>query len=323
MEGWGMVALPVAEMALTGILYELDQARYMEMKAKDHQLVHYTSAANAMNIINGQTMWLRNAKLMNDFSEIQFGKWCVHGSIGRLKDLWLGTFAAIHADLPAMIANQFDGLENHRITHTYILSLSEHPKEEDDLGRLSMWRAYGGGGGIAMVFDNSVMDQDPTDLNITSSIVHYMDQDQFAARLQTVLHKIAEQTDLMKSFDPAVLADRIATFLHYAVLSTKHPAFAEEKEIRMLTGVNRSEIAEMAVEVVNGTPQVVWKLPLKDDPEREYWADLKRILKRIIIGPVVEPPIVNEALRIALAGKGFENAEQIVHTSWVPLRTSL
>jgi len=37
------------------------------------RLVHYTSAENAYRIISGKQVWLRNAHLMNDYSEMQHG----------------------------------------------------------------------------------------------------------------------------------------------------------------------------------------------------------------------------------------------------------
>ena len=37
------------------------------------RFVHYTSAENAMRIIQSKTVWLRNARCMNDYMEVYHG----------------------------------------------------------------------------------------------------------------------------------------------------------------------------------------------------------------------------------------------------------
>jgi len=293
------------------------------MRAAGSQVVHYTSAANAVSIIRGRTLWLRNAKLMNDFSEIDYGRWCVTSALDTLTAEWSTLLDGLVTGLAQEVRRRFDRLEGHRLSHTYVLSLSEHLASENDMGRLSMWRAYGVGGGVAMIFDPSVFDQEPTGMNIYSTVVLYTNADGFTLHLREVLAQMQRERATIVALPPETLADALATFLHYAVLSTKHPSFAEEREIRLITGVSDSEIATKSIEVVRGVPQVVWKLPLQDRPERNYSADLRRMLNRVIVGPVAQPPIVHEALQTVLAEEGFPNPPTIVHTSWLPLRSSL
>lgn len=51
-------------------------ARFAALKA-GKRLVHYTSADSAYKIISGRQIWLRNAQMMNDFSEIRHGIDCL------------------------------------------------------------------------------------------------------------------------------------------------------------------------------------------------------------------------------------------------------
>ena len=45
-----------------------------ELRRSQHTcMVHYTSAANFIDIVKGKQIWLRNSSVMNDFSEIQHG----------------------------------------------------------------------------------------------------------------------------------------------------------------------------------------------------------------------------------------------------------
>ena len=44
-----------------------------ELKSRGNKLVHYTSSDNAVNILNGKELWMRNPSIMNDYSELQHG----------------------------------------------------------------------------------------------------------------------------------------------------------------------------------------------------------------------------------------------------------
>lgn len=309
---------------LSNIIDAYDDQQLRGMEGRGSGVVHYTSAANSLNIIRNSTLWMRNARLMNDFSEIDYGRWCVNGALKNLGAYWDSTLNQIHQGLSARVKALYDGLEDHRASNTFILSLSEHLKSEDNTGRLSMWRAYGGdAGGIALVFKLNTFHQDVSGLNIYATVVRYTDESGFTAHLKTITDQLANEIVALQGLDPEHIANRLALFLHFSVLSTKHPAFKEEREIRLLTGVNKSTIASVSVEVVGGVPQAVWKVPLKNDAESGYTAALPDILERVIIGPVPAPVIVNEAIRAELKSKGVHQADQIVHTSWVPLRKSI
>jgi hypothetical protein len=68
-------------MALANVLFGYALSRTTELGTKNLKLAHYTSAENALNIINGQTMWLRNAGVMNDHSEIEHGRGILHAAL--------------------------------------------------------------------------------------------------------------------------------------------------------------------------------------------------------------------------------------------------
>lgn len=44
---------------------------YRRIIRKQVRFVHSTTAETATSIIRGQTVWMRNARVMNDFSEIE------------------------------------------------------------------------------------------------------------------------------------------------------------------------------------------------------------------------------------------------------------
>ncbi len=47
--------------------------RRSELQESHRRLVHYTSAENAIKIIDSKKLWLRNARCMNDYMEISHG----------------------------------------------------------------------------------------------------------------------------------------------------------------------------------------------------------------------------------------------------------
>ena len=48
-----------------------------QLRESKIRFAHYTSAENAMRIITGNCVWLRNTNVMNDFSEVQHGHACI------------------------------------------------------------------------------------------------------------------------------------------------------------------------------------------------------------------------------------------------------
>lgn len=126
--------------------------KMIDLIRSQRRLVHYTSAEVALSILKEGEVWMRSSTTMNDFSELEYGTGLlttVFGSpIGkRFRDLIDGLFPYC----TQKTAQQFDDWMPQFRVDTFLTCLSEHLPEEDELGRLSMWRAYGGGSGVALV----------------------------------------------------------------------------------------------------------------------------------------------------------------------------
>ena len=105
------------------------------------RLVHYTTAEAGYSIIVGKEVWLRNALLMNDFSEIQYGLSCLQTAwvspAGLRLQTWLDkVLPGFKDEIVATFDSHADGLK----AATFMMALSEHYDDEDQLGRLSMSR---------------------------------------------------------------------------------------------------------------------------------------------------------------------------------------
>ena len=109
---------------------------------------------------------MRNTQTMNDPSEIFYGEQLV----GKLKQnpVWKRFECALNSIQPSQ-ADQtnfiFDVWAKAMKYTTFISCVSEHEKEEDQNGRLSMWRAYGGRNGVALISKAEAMSLDNENLD--------------------------------------------------------------------------------------------------------------------------------------------------------------
>lgn len=128
----------------------------------DVRFVHYTTAEAGLLILRNRNVWLCNANLMNDFSEVQHGLTCLSavyndkaGVGGRLQ----AVLEALEPGLCEKLQATFNARETDLRAESFLIAISEHGGgDEDRFGRLSMWRAYGGSGtGVAFVFNTSLL----------------------------------------------------------------------------------------------------------------------------------------------------------------------
>lgn len=296
-------------------------------EAPHMRFAHYTSADVAISIIKNRCIWLRNASLMNDSSEITYGRMTLEAACrdqrlsGALDKVGSGIYADAWINLALTEEDAKFG--------TFMTSLSEHGNRdgEDNLeeryGRLSMWRAYGGPTNVAFIFEVSPFLEHAAGLPVVASPVLYAD----AALVTQKVHEIADNIEENLSFLRSLAPDQVTTCLswamHYAINSTKHPGFAEEREWRLLhnPSLNGSEGLTKQLRCIGGVPQTVYDLPIRNQPELGVLsASLNEILKEIIIGPTSHPIVIFSALIDAMADAGVAEPEKRVRISNIPLR---
>ena len=82
--------------------------------------------------------------------------------------------------------------------------------------------------------------------------------------------------------------------------------------------VNYSPAMTPAYETIEGVPQKIYKVNLKDTILHN--ADIKSLLNKVLIGPTENPDIIKEAFEGLLTEKQISITEDLVHISNVPLR---
>lgn len=289
------------------------------------RLVHYTRAESAYKIIAGKQVWLRNAQLMNDFSEIQHGINCLNSAWNSQSGKALQDFLEkIKSGLRDELAQLFDGHADDMKLATYIFSLSEHEDDEDQFGRLSMWRAYGGRAGVALVLNNTVFNSGSDAMNVFSSPVFYHDPDSFGTWFQSWAGNIIAANDKIIELGPEDVRDWFFAAFRSFVLCTKHRAFSEEKEWRVFYSPfheGASAWVEQGTEIVNGAPEILMKFHLRDDPDHGVIGVAPATLfNRVIIGPCENPIQIRAAIASAMTEVGVEDSLEKMGVSLIPLR---
>ena len=126
---------------------------------------------------------------MNDYLEVKYGEHLLHKVIesdsGKKlaqaveeSDSGKKLAQAVDACYEGLFAKAWNSFEQEElpklVNNTYLTCVTEHSKDEDDIGRLSMWRAYGGKTGIALVFKKDIFEKNTSDLGIYPSPVAYL-----------------------------------------------------------------------------------------------------------------------------------------------------
>lgn len=308
--------------AVLDLVFRYASARQDNLIKERLTLAHYTSAEVAAQILLKQNIWMRNASSMNDYMEVTFGSECLKTALGDHRDRFTAALEAVRPNLANQVLEWLDRAGFNHQHHTYLTSMSEHDPD-DELGLLSMWRAYGGAvAGVALVFNTDFLAIDTNALAAWSSPVVY-GKPAFLNAFEQTVEGFEQNRDLLRSVDPDSLKSIIFNALQFAILSTKHIGFQEEREWRVIHLPRESASAwvEPTFETVRGKPEVVYHLPLANQVGMNLpQIDLNRLLHRVIIGPCLNPYQVASTFEDILRFLKIENPGERIRISHIPLR---
>jgi hypothetical protein len=291
------------------------------------RFAYYTDADTAMKILDTGTIWMRQAACMNDYMEVQHGIDCLvaawNGDDGkRLKDSLEKRFQGIVQE----VADWFNGWQHDLRFRTFVTCFSEHAgpghENEDHLGRLSMWRAYGRGAGVALIIKQDPFWSTDTSLGLYTSPIAYLDDKGFAAEFKGLVDSIEANASYLDEIKHEGVRNALEVALSAAVVSVKHPGFHEEREWRIVRTPNspfRCPLQTVS-RTIGGIPQPVLLLDLKDRPPGLVGITPPALIDRVIIGPTVFPLAIKEALLTQMEAANIPDAKDKLHISFVPLR---
>lgn len=295
-----------------------------DIRASDSRFVYYTTAATALKILDSGEVWLRNARIMNDFSEIEYGTDLLDVAVES--DAGKAFIGAIDELSPGLWSTSFELYRQWKVDmhkNTFIACLSIHDEDEDEHGRLSMWRAYGGQAGVAFVLRIPLLLQNETKLGVFSSPVAYLRRRDLEEELQEIANNISSRCGELVSMGAHAMSQVVfARLVHFAIC-TKHPAFAEEKEWRIISlpKMFPESIVKASVIEIDGVPQTVQVLSLCDRVDLGISGlDMRFLIDRVLIGPTEHAGVVSEALQRTLQSCNVPEATEKVYVTGIPLR---
>jgi hypothetical protein len=304
---------------------------------------YYTTAETLIKIIESRSVFMRNTKVLNDVSEVKFGYDYLRYSVDQPEGDEL--FAALKdidpiLDKEKLFWEYFGGNHYPGIADsTYVLSLSDHSKAKSkDMGLLSMWRAYGGNAGVALIIDGAKTVFVESDaLNAWTHPVQYVDcgpnysfrnDDWLAGEFRKITSKIIEKGKYLRRIDPAPITGHLMHAFNLAVVRTKHAAFREENEWRVIRTQMLTDNVKAGMpttETIRGIPQKVVKLNLenyKDAEPNPLNLELNNIIKKVLIGPCSQADVIAEAVVERLESAGVVNAHARVTITNIPYRAN-
>jgi hypothetical protein len=291
-----------------------------------HPFVHYCSSDAALSMLSNKEVWLRNVTWMNDASEIKHGKSCLTNACNSAEGQRLANF--LDEKLPGF-ASKFGGVFNSWMgifeDDTYIACVTEQLPDEDKIGRLSMWRAYGAGANpVAFILDSGPFLRPSDALRAYTSPVAYLNQERFDEQFARVSGGIIDNFDfLYDTFGESYIFNNLFAAFRYAVCCTKHPSFYEEREWRIVyqPAFEKSERIREHTRSLGGVPQRIFSIPLENVPEEGFYgATPTELIKGLLIGPGPSAAGLQREFIRVMRSVGFENAHEMVSVSDVPLR---
>jgi Protein of unknown function (DUF2971) len=259
-------------------------------------LYHYTTAQCLIDIFRTQKVWASNARFLNDLNET------VHGIdllAGEVRKRLTETENTAKRQLLTMCSGMSSFMHENP---AYVFSLSENPDQ------LSQWRGYCNGGGFAIGFDRSelqnlIFDEScPTYL----SQVIYNKEDQ-RRLIQEELDLLMQAASTGQLNDPGMEALVLA---HLCGARFKADGFKEEAEWRVICLTLSAYARHFNYRSRGGLiiPYVELSMPNGRLPIRE-----------IVVGPTPYSDVAIQSVRLMLNTFGYEGVN--VKVSSIPYRT--
>ena len=306
--------------------------RLCKLQISGAKLVHYCSAETALSIIQKKRVWMRNASMMNDYSEIQYGLhhffqcWNSPEISNRLQNVLKTLGDDCYEDLSGRVSNLSEYIKN----RFYITCLCEQFHADEDnraslisCGRLSMWRAYGGQTNVALILNTDVFSSDSAAISAFSTPVLYGGPIELCEEFKRLCDTLESNLDYLKDLGSIQVVSYLINAFVFSVISLKHPGFSEEREWRVvfIEDINNKSRIICDIESICGTPQKIYKIPLEDLPgEGLTGMKVASLVHEVLIGPVNHSEIVEDAITLALDKAGMLDAKSKVRRSTIPFR---
>jgi len=302
----------------------IERKKYLQ--AHGGKLAYYTDAETAIKILKNREVWMRDTRVMNDANEVWHGFECLFNALAKegsppspFEDALNSVHSGVAEDIKSHLRAWAPGL----IHDTYITCLSEHSPADYAYGRLSMWRAYGGKAGVALIFNSNFLNLRTTALAAYSSPVYYFGPDEVKSHLASVAANISNNIETLKECDRSSFVGMVFQMLRFLAVCTKHPAFREEQEWRIISSpaIEKGDILQPAYFCLGGIPQQILKIPLRNVPDQQITGIAPaELVEKILVGPCEYSDTLFQPLCAALSDAEVEDPGSKIRFTNIPLR---
>ncbi len=185
-----------------------------------------------------------------------------------------------------------------------------------------MWRAYGGNAGVAFVFKSTPMFSESDALGVYSSPVFYGRVADIRSQFLRIAEGVRANRELVAELGEQTVIEALRQVFLFGSVCTKHPAFKEEREWRVIASPGFYDVHLPAqIASIGGTPQRVYKLEFNDMTNQGIdGLHLDALVDHVLIGPCDHPAVVAAALVDRMEAAGIANpGARVVYTD-IPLR---
>jgi hypothetical protein len=310
------------------IFFPYTAKKRLEFQDAQRSFIYYTTASTALKALKSREIWMRLTGVMNDHSEVQHGLNCLSTALSPSTSACQQLVSSLNGcfqDLYQEVRNQFEEWVPSIFSDTFITCISEHYREDRDYGKLSMWRAYGGNAGVAFVLRPNVFFLETQALAAYTVPVLYANREDIQATLLEIAQNILNNTAYVQHIGRDGTRNAVFHALRFIAICTKHPAFKEEQEWRIVSSpsLQQSNYVKQYQEVIGDIPQPVLKIELEDQPDEGLIGlQLEDFIEEILIGPCEHPNIVARSIYQELLQGGFRSLATRIRTTGIPLRLS-
>ncbi len=273
----------------------------------DKIIYHYTSLEGLIGIINSQRIWATDILYLNDASEFKYSKAILYKKVKKLRET--DPRFKLTKNLDDSLGHYFFEFLEENIEKLfpsehfsfYVCSFSE----EKDL--LSQWRGYcqnGIGFSIGFSLDRLKNNFERASFTTTQCIYNKKEQTNL---INGLVNKTTDKfiSQIRSSIDKKTAWDAKAKYLAVEFVSEfiklapafKHPQFIEEKEWRVISGLQTPKVTRLLRFRPGKTmiiPYVEFSLPKEDG---------KLMIDEIVIGPTNDNLLSVSSLKLLLMSK--------------------
>jgi hypothetical protein len=257
-------------------------------------LYHYTTTAGLIGIIESGHQWATDARFLNDVSEGTYGQDVCREAI--------------------RITSEEQGYEGARLAALSLASQWFHPDAipassivvcfSAQRDQLSQWRAYGAGGGFAIGFDRTSLEERRSFQSATFRLapVKYDRSEQLKDAGSEIRLRLGAKFDERPS-ETVPQGTRLAVRLFLSAAYFKHKAFEEEEEWRAVAHVPLSPCPlSFRASPFGPIPYGVFPLQATEDDGSP--------IREVRVGPTGHPATVRRGVELLLTRHGLNTADR-------------